>query len=172
MEAARLLLVVRPDLGSSDVPLGEASDLFALIDAAHLIEKALDRRLSTLDLNLAQMRTLLHLSFARETLSPTELAEGLFLEVQTVSKMVEGLERRGLVQRRRHPLDRRSVLIDLTVNGEAKALRSLEVLKDVAQEFDGSGLTALDRATLLDGLAQTAHQAGMHVRRGTNLPLN
>lgn len=54
------------------------------------------------------------------------IAERLQLRHHSTVELVDRLETRGLVRRRRNPKDRRQVFIDLTVRGEA-ILRQLSV---------------------------------------------
>jgi DNA-binding MarR family transcriptional regulator len=54
------------------------------------------------------------------------IAERLQLRHHSTVELVDRLENRGLVRRRRNPKDRRQVFIDLTVRGEA-ILRQLSV---------------------------------------------
>ena len=52
-------------------------------------------------------------------LEPCELAERLLLSRPSVTGLLDTLERKGLVERRRHPLDRRRLLIGLTEDAVA-----------------------------------------------------
>jgi DNA-binding MarR family transcriptional regulator len=93
--------------------------LLALIDAGNAIEKILEQRLAGIELTPAQQRALAFIAQSKETLTPTTLASLLLQEVQSVSGLLAGLESRGLIKRRRHPLDRRSIKVHLTDDGAA-----------------------------------------------------
>jgi len=66
-------------------------------------------------------------------LTPSELARRLGLTSPSVTSLLDRLEAAGLVARRRHPADRRSVLVELTEAGEELLLASFEQFsEDVA----------------------------------------
>src|SRR5436190_19951738 len=50
-------------------------------------------------------------------LSPTQLFKGLMLSSAGITSRLDRLERRGYVERTRHPTDRRGVLVELTDSG-------------------------------------------------------
>lgn len=58
--------------------------------------------------------------------SVRRIAEALGVPISTISSALDRLERRGLVERRRTPDDRRVVLIDLTARGRRLAARLRE----------------------------------------------
>jgi DNA-binding MarR family transcriptional regulator len=51
--------------------------------------------------------------------TPSALAERIGLTSPSVTALVDRLEHAGLASRRRHPVDRRSVLVELTTTGAA-----------------------------------------------------
>lgn len=61
------------------------------------------------------------------TMPPSEIGERLQVTRATVTGVVDSLERRGFVRRRPHPVDRRSVLVEITPEGMA-VLQELRVL--------------------------------------------
>lgn len=48
-----------------------------------------------------------------------ELARAVGIEGPTLTRHLDGLEAAGLVVRRRHPVDRRAIQVELTASGEA-----------------------------------------------------
>ncbi|HEY2203968.1 MAG TPA: MarR family transcriptional regulator [Pseudonocardia sp.] len=72
-------------------------------------------------------------------MTPSTLADRLGLASPSVTALVDRLETAGLVVRRRHPADRRSVFVELSVDGET-AVRSMsdmfsdDILRAVADE--------------------------------------
>jgi hypothetical protein len=92
------------------------------MEAGNLVEKVLDQRLAPFNLSTVQFRVLLHLSLAKDGVTPSALARLLSQEVQSVSALIDRLEERNLVKRMRHPLDRRSVTIEITPEGEGHIL--------------------------------------------------
>jgi DNA-binding MarR family transcriptional regulator len=96
-------------------------------------------------LSTAQFWVLLHLSLAEDSLTPSVLATLLIQEVQSISALVYRLELRQLVERARHPLDRRSVLLRLSPQGEKLFAEALDAFMTVVRAFqpgtlDGGGV--------------------------------
>jgi MarR family 2-MHQ and catechol resistance regulon transcriptional repressor len=50
-------------------------------------------------------------------MSPSELGERLIVTRATVTGLIDSLERRGLVRRTANPVDRRSILVEITPEG-------------------------------------------------------
>lgn len=59
----------------------------------------------------------LRIAGPKQQLSPTRLFKGLMLSSAGITSRLDRLERRGYVIRRRHPDDRRGVLVELTDAG-------------------------------------------------------
>ena len=49
--------------------------------------------------------------------------------------LIDDLEQKGLVERRRHPRDRRAFLISPTEPGEAAKVRAIEILDEQQRHF-------------------------------------
>jgi DNA-binding MarR family transcriptional regulator len=79
---------------------------FLLTESARLFRKLLDRRLHPLGLSRAQWSVLAILSH-RDGLSQSHLAEILEVEKTTTGRLVDHVEKRGWVERRPIPGDRR-----------------------------------------------------------------
>lgn len=79
------------------------------------------------------------------------LADALRLQKSTVSRLVDQLERRGLVTRSTNPADRRSVLLGLTPTGTARAGQLEAARRDLFERLL-AGLTPDERRTVIDGL--------------------
>jgi DNA-binding MarR family transcriptional regulator len=77
----------------------------------------------------------------------SELSEHLHIAPRSATEVVDGLEQRGLVERRPDPNDRRATLVALTDHGTqiSEAIRSARAAE--AERFFG-GLSASDRAHL------------------------
>ena len=56
---------------------------------------------------------------AGRPLTPTDIATRLIVTTASVTSLLDTLERRGFVQRRAHPDDRRRLLVDVTPEGQA-----------------------------------------------------
>jgi DNA-binding MarR family transcriptional regulator len=83
--------------------------------------------------------------------SQQALADALRLQKSTVSRLVDQLERQGLVTRSTNPADRRSVLLELTPTGTAGAGQLEAARRDLFQRLL-AGLTPDERRTVIDGL--------------------
>lgn len=87
----------------------------------------------------------------------TALAEALQLDPSYLVALLDGLEERGLVERKRDPNDRRRQMVNLTAAGK----RQLTSFRKMVQRIEDDFLSALDedeRATLHDLLLRVAHQ--------------
>jgi MarR family transcriptional regulator for hemolysin len=88
-----------------------------------------------------------------------ELARSLGIEGPTLTRHLDGLERAGLVQRRRDPSDRRAVQVELTDAGAALHNR----LRTNVVAFDQrlrAGLTEEELDGLRSTLAKLQHNVG------------
>ena len=84
-------------------------------------------------------------------LSQQELAERLYLEKSTVSRMVADLERKGLVERERDPANRRTYRLRLTDLGRAF---HVQVASGYGAQYHAwtEAMTPAERGALLVGL--------------------
>jgi DNA-binding MarR family transcriptional regulator len=139
--------------------IGPIPQLELLFDAASLAANLIDRRLEPLGLRLTQARALATILLSDEPLTPTDIASLLLQEVQSISTLLTGLERRGLIRREANPLDKRSNIPRLTASGEMAALAGLETLRDVARELQPLLEPAASQADLLDRLEQLRDNA-------------
>lgn len=108
--------------------------------ASRKLRTLFDARVRAYGLTLARARTLIHLS-KKNAMTQTELAEVLEVEGPTLVRLLDGLERQGLTERRPVEGDRRAKHIALTESGRRLAgevtrlgneLRE-EVLADVSE---------------------------------------
>lgn len=87
-----------------------------------------------------------------------DLAATLYVDKSTASRVVDGLQRKGYVQRNRHPSDGRSILLSATPAGEelCRGIREdlLEDCKRLLADFEPEVRAAL--AQLIRRLAQAA----------------
>lgn len=102
----------------------------------------MDNRLARLGLTQAKWITLYHLVISDGPVLQRELATMIGVEGPTLVRLLDGLERKGLVKREAAPHDRRSKLVHLTDKAQplveelrvvAHALRD-EVLGDVSPQ--------------------------------------
>lgn len=113
--------------------LGGASLLHQL---ARDVTTQLDRRLAPLGVT-TQQAALLH-NAASGGASPGQLMEAVGTDTAGMSKLLDRLEVKGLIERRPNPSDRRSVMIELTERGLALVPELTPVFSQVARQlFDG-----------------------------------
>jgi DNA-binding MarR family transcriptional regulator len=91
-------------------------------------------------------------------LSQKGLADRLRLQKSTVSRLVDELCADGLVARKRNPVDRRGVLLELTSVGTRRAER-LATAREALFGRLLDRLTAEDRRMVVAGLGQLARAA-------------
>lgn len=92
--------------------------------------------------------------------SQQAVAENLGIAPSRLVALLDGLEEKGLIQRRRSPDDRRVSALHLTQRGE----KTLAELGEVARRHDEEMCAGLDdhqRRQLADLLAHIAHHAGL-----------
>jgi DNA-binding MarR family transcriptional regulator len=105
-----------------------------------------------LDLRGSELAALTHLA-ERGPLAPRELRDLLGLSSGGVTMLVQRLERRGHLARRAHPVDRRSLVVELTA---PSAARLAAYGQPLAVELDAAlaGLDSADAARLRGLLAE------------------
>jgi DNA-binding MarR family transcriptional regulator len=104
----------------------------------------------------------LRIAGPKQQLSPTRLFKGLMLSSAGITSRLDRLERRGYVKRRRHPDDRRGVLVELTDSGRDVLDQAVRANTGREKELVGS-LTKREQTALagllkklLAGLEPTA----------------
>ncbi len=94
-----------------------------------------------------------------------QLAAHLYLSKSTVSRLVDGMERKGLIDRQSHPRDRRACLISPTNVGQRIHTQIVEDVeereKELLAEFD-PGV----RPDLIDFIRRLARAAEASTRAG------
>lgn len=97
-----------------------------LMATARLIREAFDARLKPLDLNLTQASLLAYVA-EFGAITQTRLAEKMGTGRAAMGTVVDGLEKRGLIERHPDPDDRRVWLVDITDDGRELAARVVGV---------------------------------------------
>ncbi len=93
-----------------------------LLRTARLVTERLDPHFRARRLTPSTFSALLVLAEAGEPLAPKEIGRRMLVPAQTLTSVLDGLERRGLLQRSPNPRDRRSVLVSLTEEGREALL--------------------------------------------------
>jgi DNA-binding MarR family transcriptional regulator len=116
----------------------------SLMRAHHLVTARLQDAIRPHGLTPTSYLMLVTLSLSdRGTRRLSYLARYLMVHQTTVTQMIDQCEKRGLVERRAHPTDRRTTLAVLTRDGRALLRRAT---KDAAAA--GFGLGEIDPATI------------------------
>jgi DNA-binding MarR family transcriptional regulator len=103
---------------TGDIPLGLALGGGSLVhQVGRDLGLALERELAPLDVTAQQAALLLHA--AREETRPSQLLARLGTDTAGMTRLLDRLEVKGLIQRGRNPGDRRSIVIELTGAGRA-----------------------------------------------------
>ena len=114
---------------------------FALHDTARLMRKRFEQRARHSSLTRSQWQVLAMLS-VNEGIHQKGLADLLEIESITLGRLLDKMEERGLVERRRHSTDRRMLLLFLTpeahpsltlMRGMGEQTRN-EAMKDFSQQ--------------------------------------
>ena len=138
-------------------------DMYAL--AAYLLRTAnvgTFNAIADMDLSFTQIKALCALEAAGEERSVKALAGSLGLSMATISRAVDGLFERGLVQREEDPADRRMKRVRLTPEGMAvpRGLNEarLSALSELMASLDDEQADALAHAAslILRGRAEIA----------------
>ncbi|MFJ5885582.1 MarR family winged helix-turn-helix transcriptional regulator [Kitasatospora cineracea] len=131
----------RQRFGSSDVLIDE------LFDTTQRVRTFVDGRLREHGASVARLRTLRVLALAGGPLRMRDLAEHVGNAPRTTTTIVDSLERDGLVERVRHPTDRRAFLLTLTPEGERRH-REAEELDRAALATATGALSGAEREQL------------------------
>lgn len=103
-----------------------------LVIAARTGQELARHRLAPLGLTVQLCGVLIRL--AEGPLSQHELGLQLGIDRTTVVELIDDLERKGYVERRRNPADRRSYLLTLTARGRTFQKRAAQAFDAAAQD--------------------------------------
>lgn len=149
-------MVDRPDAAPSPPLAGRASFLLSQL-GTHSAQE-FTRHLAPLGVQPAHFGLLMHLSRG-EGQSQQQLADVMGIHRNVMVGLVDALEERGLVERRRHPADRRAHALYLT----DAARNLLPEAQRLADKQDDELLAAFDpedRARLMSLLQRLAEHTG------------
>jgi DNA-binding MarR family transcriptional regulator len=99
-----------------------------------LMTQIAERRFESISASFTQWVTLMQLS-AHEQLSATQLSKELGHDMGALTRVVDELERRGLVRRERSRRDRRAVEIAVTAAGRRQATSGKRVMVELLNEL-------------------------------------
>jgi DNA-binding MarR family transcriptional regulator len=111
-----------------------------------------------LDISITQMKTLHALSDCAREISVKQLSDRLGLSLPGTSRMIDGLMRRGWVERREDPDDRRMKRIGITDAGR-EIVERIETARLVGLEQYAASLTPEQRTRLSSALSDLPHRS-------------
>ncbi|GGI94635.1 MarR family winged helix-turn-helix transcriptional regulator [Streptomyces brasiliensis] len=132
---------------SSDILVDE------LFETTQQLRRFVEVRLRANGASVARLRAMRTLARAEQPLRMRDLSELTGVAARTTTSIVDGLERDGLVERLRHPHDRRAFLLRLTEEG-LRRHRDAEKVDRLALAEATAELDPKDRAQLRTLLAR------------------
>jgi DNA-binding MarR family transcriptional regulator len=114
--------------------------------------------IAELDLSMTQMKTLHVLAESPDEVSVKELSDRLGLSLPGASRTVDALLRRGWLERREDPHDRRIKRVDITADGRV-ILDRIETARLAGLEQYAAALTPEQRTTLSAALSDLPHRS-------------
>lgn len=121
----------------------------------------LNRRLKAdFDLSISAATVLAIVEGAGEPITPGVIAERAIIAAASTTSVLDTLERKGLVERRPHPTDRRKLLIDLTPSGR----RAVDLMLPGIHALEANVMRALTEQERRDLLALIAKVQASVVR--------
>lgn len=132
-----------------------AQDLYALVVYLHKhCNSDLFEAVGVLELSLTQIKVLHQLEDqADRELALSEAAELVHVSLPAASRLVDDLVRRGFVERREDPVDRRMKRITVTAAGRS-VIRRLNAARLSGLEEFAEGLDVRERQALANALAK------------------
>lgn len=100
-----------------DFDLESVETCLAFLDATTQVYAAFDAHFERYGLSAGKFTVLMQLYVAKQGVPPSEFAERANVTRATITGLLDGLEREGLIQRQPHPSDRRMLTIHLTGAG-------------------------------------------------------
>ena len=136
------------------MPSAEPFDFaFSVARIARRLRQAVDAELRVLGLTEATWRPLVHVRRLGDGVRQKELAASLSIEGPSLVRLLDNLERRGLIERREDETDRRARGIHLTRAGRDLAVRAarvgMSIQKRMLATVPAKDLEACQRALML-----------------------
>ena len=136
-----------------------------LVRTGQALLQELDRRIvASLGVSQAAATALAVIEGADGPLTPTEISERVLVPSATTTATLDVLERRGWIERRRNPDDRRSVLVVVTEEGREVCDRMLPGIRAFERETLSS-LTPRERTQLITLLGKVLASAAAESER-------
>lgn len=123
---------------------------FLLTEVVRLQLRVYNQRFRATGLNQSQVTALVHLDRVEE-LSQTDLASRIGMRKAAAGTLIDGLEGKGLVERRRSREDRRVQLVSITDAGRAVVEQVDRMAEDLGTEYR-RGISREERVQLVSVL--------------------
>ena len=135
-------------------PLG---NLLSVLMSFEVLARYLEIELRRYDATLIRFNIMSTLFKNGGEMTPSEIAESVFREKNSITAAINTMERQGVVRREPSPNDRRSVKVVITDKGWKEANR----LNPVAQELSREALSCIDkeRVEALVGIMRTIRES-------------
>jgi MarR family transcriptional regulator for hemolysin len=135
---------------------------FDLSKTARLWRSRLDERLAPLGLTQAKWVILLHLSKSDGTLPQRELVDRVGVEGPTLVRLLDGLERLGLIERHDCHADRRTKTVHLTAAAQPILGDIIRIAGDLRKEIL-DGISEEELLVCLRVFSRMARNVGAHI---------
>lgn len=119
---------------------------FLISAMAYVKDRILEKHLESFDVTAAQFKIFIVIVFGKMN-TPAELCRELGIDSGAMTRMLDRLDKKGLISRRRCPDDRRAVRVELTESGQKIADRLPNIVVDAMNELF-EPLSAEELATL------------------------
>jgi DNA-binding MarR family transcriptional regulator len=128
--------------------------LFAVRALARRVNERVNDWLRPFEINARELNFLASLdAYGARDVTPNELAALTHSSNAGVTQTLDSLERRGLLERRPHPVDGRSTIVKLTAAGKARFDAAFAVHNARIKEIAAT-LPPEEQRAVLDGLAR------------------
>jgi DNA-binding MarR family transcriptional regulator len=127
-------------------PLGT---LLSIVTSYEVLARYLEVQLKRYEVSLIRFSIMSTLFKSGGEMTPSEIAEAVFREKNSVTAVINTLERQGVVRREPSSRDRRSVKVVITEKGWKEANR----LNPIAQELSREALSCMDKGQVEDLVA-------------------
>jgi DNA-binding MarR family transcriptional regulator len=140
-------------------PVGAMRAVTSIMRAQQILLGRLNEALEPFGLTFARYEALMLLFFSRSQSLPLgKMGARLQVHPTSVTNLIDGLERGGLVDRTPHPRDRRTTLATLTGSGRETARTATHALHDIG--FGMAPLSEPELRRLTDILRKVRGSAG------------
>ena len=127
----------------------------AVIESGRIASRLIEKAMAAQGLSPAQYE-ILALAQRHQLVQPTQLAAALLQETHSVSGLLNRLEDRGFIERKRSNQDRRVVYVVLTRDGTAALTNASQAImgqmRAIEQAIDGNGPEVVKAASGMIGL--------------------